>query len=71
MVNHFTNPWIESDGRRTRFPVFLGAVHHIADATAVAKAGYTGTVAYANEPSVGVQANVGRAALAVWEDWST
>ena len=69
LVNHLTNSWIESNGARTRFPVFLGAGHCVPDSTAVAVAGYTGTVAFGNEPSVEIQARVGRAALAVWEDW--
>lgn len=69
VVNHLTNAWVERDGRRTRFPVFLGAGHHTPDPTAVAKAGYTGNVAYGNEPTANVQAKALALATAVTEDW--
>lgn len=58
VVNHLTNPWIEADGQKTRFPIFVGAVYYAPDSSSVAKSGYTGNVAYGNEPSTEVQAKV-------------
>jgi hypothetical protein len=71
IVNHLTNPWIEADGQRTRFPVFIGADHYAADSTAVAKAGYTGNVAYGNEPSTTAQATATALVNAAVEAWPT
>jgi hypothetical protein len=71
VVNHLTNPWIEADGQKTRFPIFVGAVYHEPDATSVAKAGYTGTVAYGNEPSAAVQASVTALVASVDGSWPT
>lgn len=71
VVNHFTNPWTESDGRLTRYQVFIGAVYHAPDATAVAKAGYTGNVDYGNEPTSAIQATIAARAAAVLAGWPT
>lgn len=57
-TNHLTNPWTERDGRLTRFPNFLGAEYYEPDDTAAAKAGYTGDVDYANEPSASIQSKI-------------
>lgn len=69
LVNHLTNSWIESNGMRTRFPVFIGADDCTPDSTAVSKSGYTGTVAFGNEPSAVTQARALAIATAVTEDW--
>jgi hypothetical protein len=71
LVNHLTNPWTENDGRLTRYPLFIGADHYVADSTAVAKAGYTGSVSYGNEPSATAQTLVSDLAAAALEDWPT
>lgn len=71
LVNHITTSWVEANGARTRFQVFIGADDCAPDATAVVKSGYTGTVAYGNEPSSVTQTRALAIATAVWEDWPT
>lgn len=60
--SHFVHGWPGKDGREKKFPVFYGAVYYVADATAGPLSGYSGNVAYANEPSAAIQARI--AALA-------
>lgn len=66
-VAHFCNNWPTADGRVERFQVFVGAFPYEAVATAVAVAGYSGTVQYGNEPRAPLRARIAATAAAlVW-----
>lgn len=68
-VAHTCNNWPGPDGRVRRFQIFNGAFPYIADATAVTRAGYTGTVEYGNEPTASLRSRVGDIAAAL--TWPT
>lgn len=69
LVNHLTNPWVEADGRPTRFPIFIGAEYYVADSTSAAVSGYTGNVAYGNEPSTTIRATIASRVADVTGAW--
>jgi len=69
VVNHFTNPWREADGRPTKYPLFVGAEYYVPDASAVAVTGYTGTVPFGAEPSAALQSTIAAKAAALTAEW--
>lgn len=67
VVLHFTNEWADASGVPLRFQSFIGVEHYIADSTAAAKAGYSGSVAFANEPTTALRTTIAqRASALVW-----
>lgn len=59
VVQHFSTPGENGDGRPRLFQSFITAWAYEADDTAAPITGYSGSVAYANEPSAGLVSKCG------------